>query len=130
MTYDDLKTHVPILGWLFIAGNAIFLLIAAICLIFFVGIGFASGDADAARVLTLIGALSGGLFGTLSLPGIIAGIGLLRRASWGRILALVVAFLSLINFPVGTAVGIYAIWVLLQSEAEGFFRSEGNLTTT
>ena len=124
MTQENLRTHVPILGWLFIGSNAIFLVLAAMFLIFFIGIGLVSGDADAARVLTFIGTITGGIFGTLALPGIIAGIGLLRRAGWGRILALVVAFLSLINFPIGTAIGAYAIWVLLQSEAEIFFRQE------
>lgn len=130
LTQDDLRTHVPILGWLLIAGNAIFLVIAALSLVFFIGIGLLSGDAEAARILTFIAVIFGGLFGTLSIPGIVAGIGLLRRAAWGRILALIVGFLSLINFPIGTAVGIYAIWVLLQGEAELYFQSEGTLSPT
>ena len=41
------------------------------------------------------------------------GIGLLRRASWARMLAIVVAFLTLIKLPFGTALGIYTLWVLL-----------------
>ncbi len=50
--------------------------------------------------------------------GIVAGIGLLQRAPWARILALVMGFLSLISFPFGTALGIYTIWVLLAAGAE------------
>lgn len=42
-----------------------------------------------------------------------AGIGLLRRASWARLLAIIVAFLSLIKLPLGTALGVYTLWVLL-----------------
>lgn len=41
------------------------------------------------------------------------GIGLLRRASWARMLAIVVAFISLIKLPFGTALAIYTLWVLL-----------------
>jgi len=42
-----------------------------------------------------------------------AGWGLYERAPWGRILAIVVAFLSLLKFPFGTALGIWTLVVLL-----------------
>ncbi|HLJ77090.1 MAG TPA: zinc ribbon domain-containing protein [Acidobacteriaceae bacterium] len=41
------------------------------------------------------------------------GIGLLRRAPWARMLAIVAAFLTLIKLPFGTALAIYTLWVLL-----------------
>jgi len=41
-----------------------------------------------------------------------AGFSLLRRKPWGRTLAIVLAVLALIKFPVGTALGIYTLWVL------------------
>lgn len=50
--------------------------------------------------------------------GVAAGIGLLQRAPWARIWALIMGFLSLISFPFGTALGIYTIWVLLAAGAE------------
>jgi hypothetical protein len=46
--------------------------------------------------------------------GVIAGWGLLQRESGGRVLALIVAFVSLINFPIGTVLGVYTLWVLLR----------------
>ena len=45
--------------------------------------------------------------------GALAGVGLLRRDRWARPLAIVVAVLSLLRFPFGTALGIYTLWVLL-----------------
>jgi hypothetical protein len=39
--------------------------------------------------------------------------GLYERAQWARIVAIVVAFLSLINFPFGTALGIWTLVVLM-----------------
>ena len=39
--------------------------------------------------------------------------GLHERAPWARIVAIVVAFLSLFNFPFGTALGIWTLVVLL-----------------
>jgi hypothetical protein len=44
-----------------------------------------------------------------------AGISLLRRAPWARILAIVTAFLALIHPVAGTILGIYTLWVLLPS---------------
>jgi hypothetical protein len=42
-----------------------------------------------------------------------AGWGLLERTPWGRIVAIVAAFLSLLKFPVGTALGIWTLAMLL-----------------
>ena len=50
--------------------------------------------------------------------GVAAGVGLLQRAPWARILALIMGFLSLLSFPFGTALGIYTIWVLLSAGAD------------
>jgi hypothetical protein len=49
--------------------------------------------------------------------GLAAGWGLLQRAPWARILAIVLAILSLPAIPFGTALGIYTLWVLLASGA-------------
>ena len=50
--------------------------------------------------------------------GFLAGWGLLQRQSWARIVAVVLAFISLFNIPLGTALGIYTLWVLLPSDSE------------
>jgi hypothetical protein len=50
--------------------------------------------------------------------GVVAGVGLLQRSPWARVWILVVGFLSLLSLPVGTALGIYTIWVLLSNGAE------------
>ena len=44
---------------------------------------------------------------------VLTGYGLYMRARWGRILAIVVAILSLIKFPIGTALGIWTMVMLL-----------------
>jgi zinc-ribbon domain len=49
--------------------------------------------------------------------GFAAGWGLLQRESWARALTLVLAFVSLLNAPFGTALGIYTLWVLLPDSA-------------
>lgn len=53
-----------------------------------------------------------------AVAGIAAGLGLLQRQDWGRILAIVLGAISLINIPFGTAIGIYTLWVLLSPGAD------------
>jgi hypothetical protein len=43
---------------------------------------------------------------------LVAGYGLLNRRPWGRIVAIIAAILALLKFPIGTALGIYTLWVL------------------
>ena len=43
------------------------------------------------------------------------GYALLNRKSWGRVVALIAGILALFKFPLGTALGIYTLWVLLPS---------------
>ena len=51
--------------------------------------------------------------------GFFAGWGLMHREPWARVLSIVLAFLMLfINIPIGTAVGIYTMWVLLPGDSE------------
>ena len=57
----------------------------------------------------------------ISVPGLIGGIGLFLRKSWARILVLIFSVLDLLNIPIGTAIGIYTIWVLVQDETVKLF---------
>ncbi len=50
--------------------------------------------------------------------GFIAGWGLLHRESWARVVALVLSFISLFNIPLGTAIGVYTMWVLLPATSQ------------
>jgi len=50
--------------------------------------------------------------------GFIAGWGLMKYEPWARVMALVLAFISLFNIPFGTAVGVYTMWVLLPGESQ------------
>ncbi|MFC1938451.1 hypothetical protein ACFLWH_02205 [Chloroflexota bacterium] len=49
------------------------------------------------------------------------GIGILKAKSWGRIISIVVAVLSLFWFPVGTALGIIVLIYLAKAEVREYF---------
>ncbi len=121
LSQKDLQLHVSVLGWILIVTHAIGLVIAAFVFFLLTGIGAAAGDSVAFGVLSITGTAVGLLIAVLALPGVLAGYGLLTRKSWGRLLALVVAVLGLFNFPIGTVIGVYALWVLLQQEASYYF---------
>jgi len=53
----------------------------------------------------------------LAFAGVIAGWGLMAHSSWARMLAIVLGCISLIHMPLGTALGIYTLWVLLPQDA-------------
>jgi hypothetical protein len=58
-----------------------------------------------------------------------AGAGLRRHRPAARITALGLALLNLFLLPFGTALGIYAFWVLLNHEARGYFEPPRPIAT-
>jgi len=78
--------------------------------------------AVAVPVLAAIGFFVCVLCLVVGLPGLIGGIGLLQYQSWARITIIVISALDLIHIPIGTALGIYGFWVLLNPETEAMFR--------
>ncbi len=57
----------------------------------------------------------------VSIGGIVGGIGVLNKKEWGRILLLVISFFTLVRVPLGTILGIYSIWALLNDETIRLF---------
>ena len=72
---------------------------------------------DALTVLAIVLFVSA-VFLLIGIPNLIAGIALLKQKGWARVLGIVLAILALTSFPVGTAAGIYTIWVLTHKETE------------
>lgn len=122
-----MKSHITIIGIIRIGLSAFWLLSG--CMVFFIlwgiGLGVANEDPTALPVLGTIGSLVGVLLLILSIPGIIAGVGLLKYQNWARYLALLLAVFDLFNFPIGTAFGIYTFWALVQDETVTLFEGEG-----
>ncbi len=58
----------------------------------------------------------GAMIAVVSIVGIVAGIGVLRRSEWARIVLLIVSFFNLLRVPLGTLLGGYSIWVLMNDE--------------
>jgi hypothetical protein len=74
-----------------------------------------------AFVVPIAGFIGALLFATAVL-GFLAGWGLLNYRTWARMLTIILGVIALIHFPLGTALGIYTLWVLLPMESEREYR--------
>ena len=117
-----MKKHVTVVGALQIGFGTLFL-IGAIVVYF--ALNFAKGFVDNDEVATrVVGFLSYALpvfIGVLAILGLVGGIGLLSYRSWARILVIIIAALGCLNIPIGTLIGVYSIWVLMQDETIKLF---------
>lgn len=52
---------------------------------------------------------------------IVVGMPLRRRKPWARLAALALGSIDLVLLPYGTALGIYALWVLLNERGKALF---------
>jgi hypothetical protein len=122
-----METHVKVLGALNIAFGALGLLAAFALVVIFssaAGLVSANADADAAIAIPIIGLTGFALVTflvTLSVPGVIIGLGLLNLRPWARVGGIVVSILMLMGIPFGTILGVYGIWVLFSKDTERLF---------
>lgn len=118
--------HIQILAVLWLAASALNLIGGVV--MFVLG-GTLFGRMRGLEMPSAVSGFLHGLFFALgilvllkALAGFIAGWGLLERQPWARTLTLVLGFVSLLNIPLGTALGIYTIWVLLAPQADEEYR--------
>jgi len=117
-----MNTNVKVVGWLWIANGALSILMLLIGLLVINWPGLIPNARDS--FLASFGALCFFLPGVIAY--ILAGFGLLKYMSWARILAIILAILNLILFPIGTALGIYTLVIMFNDEAEALFRGESS----
>lgn len=117
--------HIKLIGILWIVLGGLALVFGFLGFVILFGVSFIPDmGPEAPFILRTIGSVAVFFFALIGLPKIIAGIGLLKRKEWGRILTLIVSFISLINFPLGTALGVYSIIILVKEETIPLFKGQ------
>lgn len=120
-----MEKHITVVGALRIGYGVVGLMIAALILLFTIGPGLivhlTEGDDTALGILTAIGVPIAFFVIVLSAADIIGGIGVLKRKNWARYLVMIHCVLDIFNIPIGTAFGVYCIWVLMQDETARLF---------
>lgn len=112
----EAQKHITLVGILTLVHSGLLVAVAILAFGVLTGIGAVSGDEDAFVVMGIIGTVLGGFLLFLSVPGIVGGIALLQRARWSRIFMIVLSAFKLFDVPVGTALGVYTIYVMLRPD--------------
>lgn len=125
-----MQTHVKVLGVIYLAVGGLMLVLALFLLVTMGGVagivGASADPEDAAIAIPILGFAGTTLavfFGLFSLPSLITGYGLLSYKPWARIVGIILSAISLINIPIGTIIGAYGLWVLLNKDTERLFNS-------
>ncbi|HYW09748.1 MAG TPA: hypothetical protein VE913_22485 [Longimicrobium sp.] len=116
-----MRQHIDTVAWVNIGLGVLGLMVAFLAGASISFAGIISGDAEATGILMVIAAFVVGFITLLSVPQLVGGWALLRRKAWGRPMVLLLSFLNLLNFPLGTMVGGYSLWVLMSDESRALF---------
>jgi hypothetical protein len=116
-----MRTNIKVLGWLYIVLGILGVIAGITVLAILLGTGAITGDREAMTILSIVGIVVAGVMTVVSAPGIVVGIGLLSFRPWARVLGLILGFLNLPGFPLGTVLGIYTFVSLLNEDAEALF---------
>jgi len=122
MEDSTMKKHITFVAALHI-GFSIIGIFGAIALFFilrFAG-SFVEDVEVAGSVLHFIGTFLPFAIISVSIVSLIGGIGLLSYRKWARILVLGVSAIDCLNIPLGTLIGVYSIWTLMQEESIRLF---------
>jgi len=126
---NRVREHVKLVGILWMAysalhvvGGVIVLLIAKLVVVRLGAIPNGPPPEVMEWLPTLVSVV-GWLILAKAAAGVITGWGLLQHEEWARVVALVFGFLVLLSVPVGTALGIYTLWVLLPSQSEEEYKA-------
>ena len=117
-----MEKHVHAVGMLFIffGGQGVFMSLVGLLMIF-TGASLSSDEA-VAETMNFIALVTVVPFLFIEVLKIFGGIALLRRRSWARVQVLILSFVTLFVIPpIGTAYGIYAIWVLMKDDTARLF---------
>jgi hypothetical protein len=122
---DTVPSHLYLLGVLQLVWGAIGVLLGVSTLILAIGaaaIGWTTdGDEIAAGITAVAFAICAVLLLAAGVANGWAGKALKRRHPNGRLAMLALAVPNLFVLPFGTALGIYAFWVLLHNETRAMF---------
>ncbi len=125
MERRNMKQHVSLVGALHVGFGILGLLGAlAVYLSFHFVFGFVEDVDIAEELISFLGNTLSLIIVFFSVLGIIGGIGLFTYKSWARILVMIVSAINCLNIPIGTAKGVYSIWVLMQAETIELFEEQ------
>jgi hypothetical protein len=130
------KSHVDFLGTLFVVWGLLTVVVGVATLA--LGVGAATLITSSGRGGSQLAAgLTAAVFTALAFLAIIwgtahvvVGVPLRRRTPWSRLIALMLGSVDLLLLPYGTALGVYALYVLLNERGKALFVRADRLSPT
>lgn len=119
----NMERHLTFVAVINIAFGFLGIFLGLVLFVVLIAAGFISGDPEAMTITTIVGIALACFLILTSIPEIIGGFGLLKRKPWARVLVLILAVLDLMFIPIGTLIGVYELWVLLQEDTAKLFES-------
>jgi hypothetical protein len=126
------KSQVDFLGVLFTVWGVLTALVGISTLALGIGAVALITSASRGGGGQLAAGLTAAAFTTLAIIAMVWGVGhavvgtaLRRRRPWARLVALVLGSIDLLLLPYGTALGVYALWVLLSERGKAVFEAAG-----
>ncbi|MBM3297165.1 MAG: hypothetical protein FJY83_06145 [Candidatus Aminicenantes bacterium] len=118
-----MEKHAQLIGIFWIVYGALGLLGGLIALVVLMSVSFIPEMGDIApHILRIVGLAVASFLLLLGIPKIIGGLGLLKHREWARILVIILSALSLLNIPLGTALGVYSLIYLMKTEMIELFK--------
>lgn len=121
----SIDRHLSLVAALHMALAAFNLLLAMFLFVVLSGAGLLSGDPEDFLLSSTVASAIAFFLVLASLPGLLGGIGIVRRRNWGRIVLLVVSVFLVFHMPLGFLLAIYTFWVLFQEETTALFTGGG-----
>jgi hypothetical protein len=128
MEKENMDKHAQLIGILWIVYGVLSLLGGIIVLVVLLSLSaipdmnYGDLGRSGPHVLRIIAICVSSFLFILGIPKIIGGLGLQKQREWARILVMILSFLSLLNIPLGTALGIYSIVYLMKPEMIELFK--------
>lgn len=111
--------EIELLGALHIAISILYTLVFSAIYAVLFSKGFFTGEESSANMQLVIFAVIGAFLLLFAIGGVIASLGTIRSRHWAQMMILILGCLDLICIPLGTALGIYTIWIFMHSEKSG-----------
>ena len=123
-----MSSHVDLLGVLFVIWGILTALVGASTLALGIGAAAIITSGTRAGSSHVAAGLTAAMFTVLAVIAIVwgaahiaVGVPLRRRRHWSRVAALALGAVDLVLLPYGTALGCYALWVLLNEDGKKLF---------
>ena len=112
--------HLQVLGYIYLVMGILGCIGSAVVGYLFYGSGPYTYAPETQEMLIIAGygTIILGILVFASIASVITGIGLIRSSPWSKTFLWILSIIGLIDFPLGTVLGIYAIWVLTRPGGE------------